>query len=327
MEVIDGVDEGRVSAWPTATAPGSPAFGVLTDGGSLSATSDASAEFINMIDSDDEGVWGGSTLKRKVSNELGVGTKWWRVMRAEAGVVLDNGSGVENDSKNGLSQSAATSRRLRESARSGEFVVNEQKRKRFEEKCIETDCGAEFRYQDAGWQVLHLRCSKWFKMSEPYNTTKFRLHVGTCKAKGKGRNASLTSFFKLRDPNDTEAKVKITVSGRKHIFVGGSASTSTSAIHSSRPGNPLVSQTHPCLGISDVQDHCVSASLSRTIVEGAGSISLKKATQQLYGDVEYSKLTENEKTTVTIAQAHLRSWSINRELQVVFATNCMKFVK
>ena len=246
-------------------------------------------------------------------------------------MVSDDGSGVETDGGNGLSWSAVMRRRLRESARSGEFVVDEQKKKRFEEKCTEMDHRAEFRYQGAGWQVLHSQCSKWFKMSEPYNTTKFKVHIGTCKAKGKGRNSSITSFFKPRDPNNANAagaKPTITVSGRRQIFVGGSASTSRSAIYAPRLGNRLVSQTHPCLGISDVQDHRISAYISRTIVEGAGSISLKKATQQLYGnDTKYSELTEDEKTTVTIAQAHLRSWSINRELRVVFSTNCKKFVE
>ena len=330
VEVIGSVDEGGVSAWPNFATPSSPISGILTDGESLPPTSDMSEDLVDVIDSDDEGVWGESTLKRKASQELGVGTKRWKAVRAKTEVVLDDGSGAETDGGNGLSWSAVTSRRLRESARSGEFVIDERKKKRFEEKCIEMDCGAEFRYQDVGWQVLHSRCSKWFKMSEPYNTTKFKLHVGTCKVKGKGRNASIMSFFKPRDPNDinaTEAKVKITVSARKQIFVGGGASTSTLAIDSSRLDNQLVSRTHPCLGISDIQDHRVSTYISRTVVEGAGSISLQKATKQLYSDAKYSELTDNQKSTVTIAQAHLRSWSINRELQVVFSTNCAKFVE
>lgn len=329
VEVIDDVDEGAGLTWLNTTSPGSPAFGVLTDDGSIPPTSDASTEFIDVIDSDDEGVRGGSNLKRKASNGLEVGTKRWKVVRAKV-AMSDDGSGVETDGGNGLSRSAVMSRRLRESTMSGKFVVDERKKKRFEEKCIEMDRGAEFRYQDAGWQVLHSRCSKWFKMSEPYNTTKFKLHAGACKAKGKGRNASITSFFKRKDPNDVDAagaKSTITVSGRRQIFVGGSASTATLAIDSSYPDNQLVSQTHPCLGISDVQDHRVSTYMSRTVVEGAGSISLKKATQKVYGNIEYSELTESQKATVTVTQAHLRSWTINRELQVVFSTNCTKFVE
>lgn len=65
-------------------------------------------------------------------------------------------------------------------------------------------------------------------MLEPYNVTKFKLHVGTCKVKGNERNTSIMSFFKPRDPNDVKAKVKITISGWKQIFVGSSALTSIS---------------------------------------------------------------------------------------------------
>ena len=72
----------------------------------------------------------------------------------------------------------------------------------------------------------------------------------------------------------------------------------------------------------------VSAYISRTVVEGAGSVSLDKATKKVFGDnVKYSELMDGQKTTVTITQCHLRSWSINRELRVVFSTDCEKFVE
>lgn len=47
----------------------------------------------------------------------------------------------------------------------------------------------------------------------------------------------------------------------------------------------------------------------------------------VYGDgIKYSELTEEHKGAVITAQSHFRSWSVNRELQVVFSTNCKKFV-
>lgn len=328
VEDIDEVDD--ISTW-SSVAPSSLAFGVLTDDGSLPPSSDASTEFVDTIDSDSGEVQGQQTLKRKASDELGVGTgsRWKVARREEAGALSDSGSGVETDDDTKQSRSAIASRRLRESVKSGDFVVDERKRTRFEEKCVEMDCGAKFRYGDVGWQVLHSKCSKWHKVSEPYNTTRFKSHVRTCTAKGKERNASITSFFKLKDPNDinTEAKPKIIVPGRKQIFVGGSTSTSTLIKPPPRCDNQLVSQTKPCFGISDIQDPRVPAYISRTVVEGAGSISLKKATQKLYGDMEYSALTDNQKATVAVTQSHLRSWSINRELRVVFSTRCMKFVE
>ena len=330
IEVVGEVDKEGIPARPNTIAPSSPILGVPTDDESLPPTSDASTEFIDAIDSDDGEVWGGATLKRKASYESGPGTKRWKAARTEEGGLLSgDGSGAETDGGKGSSRSARGRRRLCESARSGEFTIDEGKQKRFEEKCTGMDRGAKFRYQDSSWRVLHSKCLKWFKMSEPYNATKFRSHIGTCKAKGSGHNASITTFFKPRDPNDVnaaEAKPKITVSGRKQIFVGSGASTLT-AIESLHSDNQLVSKTHPCLGISDLQDPRVSQYISRTVVEGAGSISLQKATQQLYGDLKYSELSDKQKATVAVTQAHLRSWSINRELQVVFSTNCTKFVE
>ena len=165
-------------------------------------------------------------------------------------------------------------------------------------------------------------------MSEPYNVTKFKSHLGTCKVKGNERNTSITNFFGPQDSGgiNAEAKPKITASGRKQIFVGGNTSTPT-LTKLPHTNNKLFAQTLPCRGISDVHDPLVSTYISRTVVEGAGSISLQKATKKVYGDnAEYSKLTDDQKAVVAVTQSHLRSWSINRELQVVFSTNCMKFV-
>jgi hypothetical protein len=286
-------------------------------------------EFAEEVDDDARGIQEWSSLKRKRPDEAGIVAKsCWKVARREEGVtVLDDESGAETDDDGKRSRSAIASRRLRESMKSGEFVADERKRKRFEEKCAEMDHGAKFNYRDASWQVLHSNCSRWYRMSEPYNTTKFKSHTRTCKVKGKDRNTSITTFFKPRDPNDAEAKTRITVSGRKQIFVGGSTST-PSSIKPPHSDNELIAQTQPCRGISDTHNPLVSTYVSRTVVEGAGSISLQKVTDRLYSDnIKYSELTDEQKATVAFTQSHLRSWSINREHRVVFSTNCTKWVQ
>jgi len=326
VEDVDGdMGDDDISTWSSVSAPSSPAFGILTDDGSLPPTSDAGrdSEFAEVPD--DVIGQGWSTLKRKHRDEpsAGLGPRWKVARREEAGVVWD-GSGAETDDDDKQSRSAMASKRLRESMKSGDLVVDERKRRRFEEKCVEMDPGAGFRYQHAGWQVLHSKCLRWYKMSEPYNATKFKLHLGTCKAKGNERNASITSFFKPRDPNDVnaEAKTKTTISGRKHIFIGSAPSSIKP------PHNKLFAQTQPCCGISDIHNPLVSTYISRSVVEGAGSISLQKAMKKVYGDdVKYSELTTEQKATVAATQSHLRLWSINRELQVIFSTDCMKFVQ
>ena len=87
-EVVGEADQECVSAWPNTTAPSSPVFSVLTDDGSLPPTSDASAEFIEVIDNDDEQGQGGATLKRKASDELDPATKRWKAARTEEAGML-----------------------------------------------------------------------------------------------------------------------------------------------------------------------------------------------------------------------------------------------
>jgi len=317
------------STWSSITVPSSPTFSVVNNRRSLPSTSDASedSEFVEEVDGDTQ-EW--SKLKRKRRNEPGEESRsrWKVARRVKAGMLSDSGSEVETDDDGKRSRSAIASRRLRESMRSGDFVVDERKRSRFEEKCIKMDRGAKFQYQGGSWQVLHSRCSEWYKMSEPYNTGKFKTHLGACKAKGNERNASITSFFKPRDPNDgAVAKPRITASGRNQIFIGGNTPISTSIKHP-HTNNQLLAQTLPCRGISDIHNPLVSTYVSRTVVEGAGSITLQKATEKVYGkNIKYSELIDDQKAIVAITQSHLRSWSINRELQVVFSTSCTKFVE
>ena len=124
-----------------------------------------------------------------------------------------------------------------------------------------------------------------------------------------------------------EAKPRAIISGRKQIFVGSHTSISSSA----KPppaGGEATMKSQPCRGISDDHDPRVSTYISRAVVEGAGSISIPKATKVVYGDnIKYSELSDSQKEVVTLAQAHLRTWIINRERQVVFSTKCTKFVE
>ena len=327
VEVVGGI--GRVCG-DDALIPSSPVLSDLADR-SLPPTSDGSIELVDDADVEVEGMEEWPTLKRKRSSGVGDREKSGKkaVRMGETGMMSDGESGTGTDDGEKRRRSAAASRRLKELAKSGDFVPDERKKKRFEDKCIEMDSGARFRYRDSSWQVLHSKCLKWYVMSEPYNLTKFRLHLGTCKSRGEKGNIPITSFFKPRDQGgaNTEAKTKITASGRKQIFIGGSASISTTT-KPSHTTNEITVQSQPCCGISDVDNPLVSPYISRTVVEGAGSISLDKATKMVYGDnVKYAELTDKQKEAVTATQSHLRTWSINRELRVVFSTNCAKFVE
>lgn len=61
-------------------------------------------------------------------------------------VLSGSGSSGETNNDNKQSWSAVASRRLKELVKSGDFTIDERKRKRFEGKCIEMDHGAKFHY-------------------------------------------------------------------------------------------------------------------------------------------------------------------------------------
>ena len=312
----------------------SPVLDDWMDDRSLPPTSDLSEEFVDEVSNEPGGMEGQSALERKHSSEIGIEVKMrWKVARREELVEematqSANESDTKTDDDEKRSRSTMAKRKLNEFAESGGF--DEGKRKGFEEKCVEVDEGAEFRYRGARWQVKHSKCFKWYTMSEPYNATKFRLHLRTCKARGEWRNLPITKFFQPRgagkiDTGTKKAKI-IVPSARKQIFVGGCNSTPT--IIKPHTDNKIATKSQPCCGIMDTHNPRVSTYISRTVVEGAGSVSLEKATRMVFGkDVKYTDLNSDQKGEVTTTQTHLRSWTINRELQVVFSTKCAKFVE
>ena len=329
VEGVSDVESDNVFTRSNPAVPSSPAVSDLADS-EFSAVSDASSEPINNVVNDFEGAGRWPTSKRKRPDEpSAVLQPRWKVPRKlEVEELSDGESAAGTDDNRKRGRSATASRRLKELARSEGFVVDEGKKRTFEGKCVDLDVGARFHYQGARWRVMHSKCLSWLWMSEPYNATKFRKHVQTCKARGEKPNSSITSFFKPMDQDEAaEAKPRAIISGRKQIFVSSHTSISSSA----KPppaGGEATMKSQPCRGISDDHDPRVSTYISRAVVEGAGSISIPKATKVVYGDnIKYSELSDSQKEVVTLAQAHLRTWIINRERQVVFSTKCTKFVE
>ena len=333
---VEEIEDVCGSSNSVGSIPSSPELGDLTDDMSLPPTSDLGEEFADEAEDEVKGMEGRPALKRKHSGETDaeVEVRWKAARRGESVermvTLLVDESGTETDDKEKRSRSTMVRRELNKFAESGGF--DKGKRKQFEERCVEMDDGAEFCYRGARWQVWHSKCMKWYTMSEPYNTTKFRLHLKMCKARSEWGNLPITKFFQPNGAGkiDTEAKkVKITVpSARKQIFVGGCTSTPT--IFKPHTHNKIATQSQPCCGISDTHNPLVSTYISQSVVEGAGSVSLQKATRMVFGEgIKYADLNEDQKADVTTTQTHLRSWTItiNRELRVVFSTKCAKFVE
>src|SRR5579872_4861832 len=202
--------------------PSSPPPSDFTGDDSIPPTSDASDEPEDDIVGKVEGAEGGLTLKRKCHDESDRVDLRWKVARREGSeMALDRRSGARTDDKGGSEvdtseaeseaeiankrkrgRSSAARRKLKEKMKSGGFVIDKQKKRKFEEKCTELDRGARFKYEGVAWQVLHSKCGNLYVMSEPYNTTKFQQHIGICKSRGGKGNLPITNFFKPKDAND-----------------------------------------------------------------------------------------------------------------------------
>ena len=269
-------------------------------------------------------------LKRKrdvhgshsVENETSQGTrKRRRDRRVEIGT-----DDEESCEERGESRSAVASRKLKESLGSGEFTADERKRGSFEEKCERVGGGVKFRYGEK-WEVLHQKCGKWLTMSEPYNTTRFKAHLKTCKASGmKGHNGCIHDFFQPQANSAgvgglTKVVKQPTVTVRKQVVIGG---------HSKKPDLgtlPIIADSLPCLGLREDHNDRIPKYISRALTEGAGSRSESHVTAGLFGDnTSYSELNDSERLLVQAAQVHSRTWTINRELQAIFSTNCRKAI-
>ena len=244
-----------------------------------------------------------------------------RVGEVETGTDDDGSCG-----ERGESRSAAASRRLKELLKSGKFVVDEQKRAVFEEKCKRMGNGARFRYGEK-WEVLHQKCGKWSTMAEPYNTTRFKAHLTACKSKdSKGRNGCIDDFFRPQvDSVGVGASAKTTkrptVMVRKQVVVGGRS------VKPDLETPPVIAKSLPCLGLREDHNNQIPKYISRSLTEGAGSRSESHITTELFGDgTRYSKLGDKGKRLVQAAQVHARAWTINRELQAIYSTNCRKVV-
>lgn len=244
----------------------------------------------------------------------------WRKKRARESDD-DLGSGEDRV----LSRSAEVSQKLKEAVRSGTFVVDQEKRGRFEKKCRGLDGHAKFNYKGS-WQVRHSKCSKWVKMQEPYNLARFGEHTQGCKRMGeKGRDGTIDLFFKKWDAKETGTTRIAQPSARKQIVAGASAKLRGTLIKRDPPSIPFLSNKWPCLGLREDQDERIGRYISRVIVEGAGSHSDTHVARELFG-AKYSTLNTISKHYVAAAQVHSQKWKISHALGAVFSADCKEKV-
>ena len=243
----------------------------------------------------------------------------------EVGEESDSGNGAGGG--RGQSRSATASRKLKGAMKSGKLVVDEQKKNTYEQKCIGFDSRARFQYQKK-WKVLHSKCGHWFTMAEPYSTTRFGDHVENCTA--KGQNGLIDDFFKSQGGNEKGVVTKVAQpGGRNNIFVGGRRPKMSIGGNPGPAPSPRVLEpkVQACRGIGEEHNNRIPVYISRALADGAGSRSESAITTMLFGDdIKYSQLDEKSRDDVLVMQVKLRSWTICRELRVVYSTKCQTFI-
>lgn len=316
----DGAEDAETHEVHTQDIPQSPASSVFLDDATHPPSSDLEGYGSHPPE---------LTLKRKRRSdpdmERGQRCGMQKCKRVGGGVEIGTGD-EESCGERGESRSAVASRKLKESLKSGEFVADERKRTAFEEKCKKMGDGAKFRYGEK-WEVLHQKCGKWSTMTEPYNATRFKAHIKTCKAKGtKGHNGCIDDFFR---PRGDSAGAGGLVKGmqRPAIIVRRQVVVGSHSVKSDPETPPVVADSLPCLGLREDHDNRIPKYISRALTEGAGSRSESHITIKLFGDgTKYSELGDKGKQLVQAAQVHSRAWTINRELQAIYSTSCRKVI-
>ena len=257
--------------------------------------------------------------KRKDPSNPSMEKRPYKKTKKEA--VSEGNTGTDEESCNGCgsSRSATASRKLKNLMKSGQFVIDERKREAFERKCMRMDNSVKFRYREK-WEVLHQKCGKWYAMTEPYNTTRFKAHLGNCQSKGtKGHNACISDFFL---PQGNPAKRRPIAKARRQLAIGSRSTELELELETP----PVVVGSLPCLGLRENHDARIPGYISRALTEGAGARSETWITTELFGrGHKYSELGDQAKQLVQAAQVHSRTWAINRDLQAIYSTSCEKF--
>ena len=120
---------------------------------------------------------------------------------------------------------------------------------------------------------------------------------------------------------DSKRSSQPSITARRQVIVGGHS------VNTDPEAPPVIAESLPCLGLREEHNSKIPKYISRALTEGAGSWSDSHVTAELFGDgIKYSELGDKGKQLVQAAQVHSRTWTINRELQAIYSTNCRKAI-
>lgn len=146
-------------------------------------------------------------------------------------------------------------------------------------------------------------------MSAPYDVSRFKEHLATCKAKV---NLSTTGNTQTLDAMFSSSKLC-----RQH----------TRVLLQSKIANTSV-KFWPCPGLTEADDERISQYLGRTQLSSGGGISERILADEMFGN-QYSSLTSSQKEAVTLRQQQTHRWQNDHLHQRIFAigeTKCSENV-
>ena len=209
----------------------------------------------------------------------------------------------------GKSRSAISSLKVREALRKGMFEVDDQRLKAWKVQITQDDHGATFDPSNIR-RVRHSICGSWIKVKQPFDRTRWKSHLKNCVAKKKKHHEK---------PSANMATLK-----SMGFFVPKKAATKQEP-----PQPKVMAVEYPCPGLSDVDDGRISKYLSRTQVLQAGSVSLQKIVEEIYGtdsEMRFVDLEEAERKRVVDEHEHRQTWRNVHERKKVYAIDCQKVV-
>lgn len=217
------------------------------------------------------------------------------VTRTGLGLVRNHAT-ITREAGLGTSKSALASRKLREKVASGTYIVREKSLETWKEKISNLDPGARFDRTNSR-KVLHSSCSTWLLMKEPGDTTRFKQHVKTCRAKPISTGGTLMGMGWLKPKSG----------GKDRAVEGGRGEA-----------------TMPCRGVSDMDGLHVDRYLKRTGAGGGGGRSIHVISRERFKK-KFRYLTCPQKEVVQATQRAEWVWRNDHSNLRVHATDCERF--
>lgn len=209
--------------------------------------------------------------------------------------IEDNTNSVKSHYKPGTSRSAQASRKLREKANDGTYIVHTKKLETWKTKIRGIDPDVGFDDSDPR-RVLHTRCTQWVLVKEPGDTTRFKEHIRACLAKPVPVGGTLMGMGWLKVVENTKGKKE----------------------------NIERKLTMPCRGVAELDNPLIDQYLNRTGAGGGGARSIHLISEERF-NTEYKYLTKDQKDEVCTTQRLGWAWRNDHLSLRVYATNCRGF--